>query len=846
MSKKILLVEDEAILAMAKQQELVRYSYTTSHVTSGEEAIELICNQNVPVDLILMDIDLGAGIDGTEAARQILEVRDIPIVFLSSHEEPEIVEMTEKITSYGYVVKSSSITVLDASIKMAFKLYESSIREKEKENELRRNEERLSLAMDAADHGFWDWNIDSGNTYFSPRWYTMLGYEPGELPMEFKTWADLLHPDNKDVIAHIEQHVKNTEPFAEEFQLRCKDGSYKWILGQGKSYELNRSRHPSRVVGIHIDISEKKKTEDCLVESREKYKRLYNYSPFLLLEVDLDSQKIISCNEKLAGSLGLLPEDIEGKSLKEFLPEDVLNRRISFGKQAFEQNKILTFDDERAGKSFQHIYIPVHKNGRRLLHTISTDLTELKSVKNELQKNLLTLQNITDNMFDLVSIFTIDGTVEYTSPSCEKLLGYKPEDIIGRNMFDFVHPDDREKTTGQMQELVDSKSEMTQVLRLRKIDGDYVWVENIGKTQTNEKGEVTGIITSTRSISERVESKKIAEDERIFLNIVLDNITEAIIICNAEGKIIRFNEAARRLHNLPEEFIPAEQWAEYYDLYYSCGKKLLKKEDIPLFRAFKGEDVQNFEIIVAPKDSSRPRILSCNGHQLTDSDGRVAGAVTSMYDITDRKKAEEEIRQALKEKDFLMKELNHRVKNSLIMVSSLISLKAAEKEADLSDIQNQIAAISLIHEKLYQSESVNIINCKEYFADLLHSIFSSFIQKPVRIDEKIEDIGLPSKTASFLGLIISEIATNAIKYGFKDDKEAVFSIRMQKNTESDEYELILSNTGHPFPDNVDAGSTETLGLRLINTLVFQMNGSIKLQKKPVPVFTIRFPITVSS
>ena len=118
----LLLVEDEILVAMEKQQELEKYGYNVVTVHTGEDAVA-ISRGNYKIDLILMDIDLGSGIDGTEAAGLILKERKIPVIFVSSHIEPKIVEKTEKITSYGYVEKSSNITVLDASIKMAFKLF---------------------------------------------------------------------------------------------------------------------------------------------------------------------------------------------------------------------------------------------------------------------------------------------------------------------------------------------------------------------------------------------------------------------------------------------------------------------------------------------------------------------------------------------------------------------------------------------------------------------------------------------------------------------------------------------------------------------------------------------------
>ncbi|MCK5672892.1 MAG: PAS domain S-box protein, partial [Spirochaetales bacterium] len=124
-TKNILLVEDNAIIAMDQKNQLNKRGYTIIHVINGEKSIKLVEAATQNIDLILMDIDLGKGIDGTQAAREILKIKEIPVVFLSSHTEPEIVEKTETITSYGYVVKNAGITVLDASIKMALKLFEA-------------------------------------------------------------------------------------------------------------------------------------------------------------------------------------------------------------------------------------------------------------------------------------------------------------------------------------------------------------------------------------------------------------------------------------------------------------------------------------------------------------------------------------------------------------------------------------------------------------------------------------------------------------------------------------------------------------------------------------------------
>jgi len=134
--KKILLVEDEAIIAMVTANTLKRFGYQVQVAHSGEEAIKMALEERVP-DLILMDIDLGDGMDGTEAARIILQKQEIPVVFHSAHTEKEIVEKTEEITSYGYIVKNSAPTVLQASIKMAFRLFEARMELKDREQHYR-------------------------------------------------------------------------------------------------------------------------------------------------------------------------------------------------------------------------------------------------------------------------------------------------------------------------------------------------------------------------------------------------------------------------------------------------------------------------------------------------------------------------------------------------------------------------------------------------------------------------------------------------------------------------------------------------------------------------------------
>lgn len=205
--------------------------------------------------------------------------------------------------------------------------------------------------------------------------------------------------------------------------------------------------------------------------------------------------------------------------------------------------------------------------------------------------------------------------------------------------------------------------------------------------------------------------------------------------------------------------------------------------------------------------------------------------------------SKDKLEKLVEEKEYLMKELNHRVKNNLTIITSLINLKntALPDNIDLSDLIHQIDAIRIVHEQLYQTESVGAINIYEYLEDLLTSVFS-FHLTPVNISIDIEQRSLQTKRAITIGLIVNEIATNAIKHGFTSAAPPGFSISLKSDIPAQQYILVLSNSGSAFPEDIDLDNAETLGLRLISALVSQLNGTIELQRKPHPVFTIKFPI----
>jgi len=255
--KKILLVEDEIIIAMTSQLSLKKFGYEVIAAHSGEKAVETFTNDD-SIDLVLMDIDLGKGIDGTEAATAMLSHRDVPIVFMSSHTEPDIVAKTERITSYGYVVKNLSDAVLHTSIKMAFNLFEAN--RKITQSEIKQKTMLANISDVIAII-----NVHGMVSYTSPNIQKWFGWEPAEI-IGTDAWQSI-HPNDVQRVRQLFEPLLKTEHYTRtmEFRYKCRDKRYKTI--QLTATNLTGDPMIEGILLNYHDISERKSLEQAL-ESR--------------------------------------------------------------------------------------------------------------------------------------------------------------------------------------------------------------------------------------------------------------------------------------------------------------------------------------------------------------------------------------------------------------------------------------------------------------------------------------------------------------------------------------------------------------------------------------------------
>lgn len=212
-----------------------------------------------------------------------------------------------------------------------------------------------------------------------------------------------------------------------------------------------------------------------------------------------------------------------------------------------------------------------------------------------------------------------------------------------------------------------------------------------------------------------------------------------------------------------------------------------------------------------------------------------------------RKQAEEQIKASLREKEALLREIHHRVKNNLQIISSLLNLQADYLKDNqalevFQNSQNRIELMALIHEKLYQSEDLARINFADYIQELITNLFSAYTFKPeaIALALNLEDIFLDIDTAVPCGLIVNELVSNALKHAFKLRKSGEICVNLYSIDEN-KIVLIINDDGIGFPEKIDFKNTESLGLQLVNTLTQQINGDIDLNGSNGSQFKIIFP-----
>ncbi len=236
-------------------------------------------------------------------------------------------------------------------------------------------------------------------------------------------------------------------------------------------------------------------------------------------------------------------------------------------------------------------------------------------------------------------------------------------------------------------------------------------------------------------------------------------------------------------------------------------------------------------------DRGQPRFLG---------DDKFIGYIGSCIDITERKEAEQRLGDSLREKEVLLQEVHHRVKNNMQVISSLFSLSSTQQvnpavAAMLKENQNRVQSMALVHEKLYRKSDLSRVDFRDYLHDLITHLFRSFgAIGRVHYVLNTEPVSLAVDYAIPCGLIANELLSNALKHAFPQGRSGTVTIDL-RSLDNGDIVLGVSDDGAGLPKEFDGAQGNTLGLQLVNTLTSQVNGRLEVRREPQTTFTLTFP-----
>jgi len=325
------------------------------------------------------------------------------------------------------------------------RLAEKVISLRQAQQELQTQAERLSLALEATNDGLWDWSYATGSCYFSPGWYAMLGYAPGELPADIKSWESLLHPEESArVIAKQAEGLAHGDEHTHEYRARAKNGGYRWLLSRCKVVERGADGAPLRIVGVNADITERKLSEQALLASEERFGKAFNSSPAPMTLSDIATGKFIAVNDGWVTMLGYTREEQIGRTSKAIgIWADPATRD-----QAVELLKSQRFFKDvpaelvtKTGQKRTVLWSAeiISLGGQEVMLSLVFDYTERKRLELDLADQLAFRQALMDTIPYAVFYKGADTRFLGFNKAYEEVFGVRREELIGKRVLDLEY-----------------------------------------------------------------------------------------------------------------------------------------------------------------------------------------------------------------------------------------------------------------------------------------------------------------------------------------------------------------------------------------------------------------------
>jgi len=501
------------------------------------------------------------------------------------------------------------------------------------------------------------------------------------------------------------------------------------------------------------------------------------------------------------------------------------------------------------------------------LVTVLQDITELNEVKKTLEKNEERYRIVTKQAGQLVFDYDIKSGKAFWSGATKELIGHDLKDFESIDIevwLSFVHPEERDRIWQIFGKNMENGENFRQEYRFRKMNKDYIYIEEDVVFLKDENGNVTralGVmkdVTGRKLAQERLETSE--EKYRSFIQNfkgIAFQLDENFVPEFMHGEVEEITGYSE------EEFLSGQ--ILWIGIVYPADKPLVVK-DIVKIRNSPYNLSRELEFRIIQK-SGRIKWVHQTYQKIQGKDRRSDKYQGTIYDITKRKQAEETL---TKMETIRKKEIHHRIKNNLQVISSLLDLQAEQfnnreciKDSEIleafKESQDRVLSIALIHEELHEGGGEDTLYFSPYLERLVKNLFQTYSlgNADINLNTDLEEnVFFDIDTAVPLGIIVNELVSNSLKHAFPGRNKGEIQIKLFKEEAGNEmssgeeeltgksakYTLIVSDNGSGIPKAIDLEDSSTLGLQLVNILVDQLEGKIELKRNSGTEFTINFSV----
>jgi len=619
---------------------------------------------------------------------------------------------------------------------------------------------------------------------------------------------------------------------------------------------------------LREEIIDRWRVEEFLRESKQQLElflsqSLYGFFFIMLNEPvqwddTIDQEKVLDyvfangrvtkANDALSVQYGATKEELMGLTLNSFLSHNLdIGREVI--RQLFEAGRLHIEFDKRKFDGTQiwveGDYICIYDSHHRIVghFGVQRDISDRKKTEAALKESEERFRQLAENIESVFWMVNVQPhQMIYISPGYEKIWGRSCADLYayGRFFASSIYPEDRERVMSTFTKEIVSEDEIE--YRIVRPDGEIRWIRDRAFPIRNQAGKVYRIVGIAEDISEHKQAEKALRESEERFRQLAENIQDSFWLISAElTDVLYISPAYEQIWGRSREALYANPltWMEFV---HPEDKHLLHEA---MGRVLQGESSSSEYRIFLPDGTIR--WVCDRAFPIYDESGKVYRIAGICEDISDRKFTESRIQAALREKEILLKEIHHRVKNNMQVVSSLLQLQAQyiEDEPTLAlfeESQTRIHSMALIHEQLYQSENLDRIDLPSYVEDLVANLYQSFgcCNTSIQFNLNIDPIYLNIETAIPCGLIINELVSNSLKYAFTESLAGEIKINFYYDTASQQFHLSIQDNGSGFPTGFDVENTETLGVRLVRMLTHQLDGTLVIDSQCGTCYHISF------